>query len=153
MALSRRNTKFLQSKFRHGEVSELNLSYTTEWSQLNHFVILRTVLSIISQGLGLHPDRYVHSKSDTFALNVICQLLGTPSSKGWTSRRYPYQRYVPCYHVSLVAYYAVSLSLSRNSRVDQTHPLKKIARKLRNCGFLYTPIGKTCSPYKIHQLI
>ena len=39
-----------------------------EWLQLNHFVILRTVLSIISQGLGLHPDRCVHSKLDTFAL-------------------------------------------------------------------------------------
>ena len=56
---------------------------------------------------------------------------------------------LPCIVSCLLCY----LSLSQNSHVNQTQPLKKIMRKLRNCGFLYTLIGKTCSPYKIYPLI
>ena len=132
---------------------ELTLSYATEWLQLNHFVILHTLLSIISWGLGLHPDRCVHSRLDTFTLNVIYQLLGTASSTGCqTSRRYPYQRFIPCCHVSSVIHYAHPLP--RNSHVYQIHLLKKTARKPGNYGFLHTPIGKTWYVYKmIHPSI
>ncbi|KDR81232.1 hypothetical protein GALMADRAFT_136260 [Galerina marginata CBS 339.88] len=88
-----------------------------------HFVLLRTVLSIVSQGLGLDPN---------------WSFLGSASSTRWTSRSYPYEGPIPRYLVPSVIFRVTEMA--QDSSIPQIHLARKIATRWRNYGFQYTQI-------------